>query len=370
MVNNYYLSNGDIQLAPHFNLSEFQCKNGTDMVLVSDVLTDKLEELRDYIKADSLIINSGYRTPEYSVSVGGSENDPHTKGIAADIYAYRNGELISGSELCCAAQTIGFGGIGYMGNAIHVDVRGDEEYFNNHWWGNENEGCNVDDWYDYFGIERPVVEAPVDEITDASDNVVEEPADTYTVAEGECLSTIGDKLGIDWIVIAEANCIVEPYTIYPGQVLIVPGTVAPVEEVVEAPSNDIVEDKIAVSDNSVADAQTYLNQKYKLGISVDNIYGPETRRALIKAFQIETGCVVDGIWGDECRAAANRFAFTKGNNGNLIYVWQCALVCADYNPNGIDGIFGDGCLSATKDFQDGKCAVDGVVGADTWSAIF
>lgn len=39
---------------------------------------------------------------------------------------------------------------------------------------------------------------------------------------GDCLSAIGDKLGVDWYSIAEANGIGEPYTIYPGQSLIIP----------------------------------------------------------------------------------------------------------------------------------------------------
>ena len=46
--------------------------------------------------------------------------------------------------------------------------------------------------------------------------------DTYEVESGDCLSAIGDKLGVDWCSIAEANGIGEPYTIYPGQSLIIP----------------------------------------------------------------------------------------------------------------------------------------------------
>nr|DAX97666.1 MAG TPA: Muramidase (flagellum-specific) [Caudoviricetes sp.] len=57
----------------------------------------------------------------------------------------------------------------------------------------------------------------------APENTYEEPSyDTYEVESGDCLSTIGDKLGVDWYSIAEANGIGEPYTIYPGQSLIIP----------------------------------------------------------------------------------------------------------------------------------------------------
>mgnify|MGYP004507354111 CR=1 FL=1 len=48
------------------------------------------------------------------------------------------------------------------------------------------------------------------------DNYEEPSYDTYEVESGDCLSAIGDKLGVDWYSIAEANGIGEPYTIYPG----------------------------------------------------------------------------------------------------------------------------------------------------------
>lgn len=57
----------------------------------------------------------------------------------------------------------------------------------------------------------------------APENTYEEPSyDTYEVESGDCLSAIGDKLDVDWYSIAEANGIGEPYTIYPGQSLIIP----------------------------------------------------------------------------------------------------------------------------------------------------
>ncbi len=46
---------------------------------------------------------------------------------------------------------------------------------------------------------------------------------TYTVVAGDTLSGIGAKLGVSWPAIASANGIGAPYTIYPGQVLQIPG---------------------------------------------------------------------------------------------------------------------------------------------------
>ena len=46
---------------------------------------------------------------------------------------------------------------------------------------------------------------------------------TYTVVSGDTLSEIGQKLGVKWRDIANANGISSPYTIYVGQKLIIPG---------------------------------------------------------------------------------------------------------------------------------------------------
>ena len=45
----------------------------------------------------------------------------------------------------------------------------------------------------------------------------------YTVKGGDCLSTIGSRLGVDWKDIASINGINSPYIIYVGQVLRIPG---------------------------------------------------------------------------------------------------------------------------------------------------
>lgn len=50
---------------------------------------------------------------------------------------------------------------------------------------------------------------------------------TYTVVSGDTLSGIGAKTGLDWRTIAQANGIVSPYVIYPGQVLKLTGGSVP-----------------------------------------------------------------------------------------------------------------------------------------------
>ena len=152
-VNTYALSNGDLQLSPHFSLHEFQSHiNGSDRqdcILVNDKLITMLEQLYTALHCSSMTISSGYRTPSHSLAVGGYATDQHTKGNAADILCYdSNQNLISHKLVCCAAQDLGFPGIGYGGTYVHVDVR------DGYWHGDETNGANVSDYYDYFGIAR------------------------------------------------------------------------------------------------------------------------------------------------------------------------------------------------------------------------
>ena len=67
----------------------------------------------------------------------------------------------------------------------------------------------------------------------------------------------------------------------------------------------------------------------------------------------------------------------KGDRGQYVKILQQLLVDKGYNPNGIDGIFGNGCLKAVKQFQSdntdiyGKpLVVDGYVGQKTWGSLY
>lgn len=67
----------------------------------------------------------------------------------------------------------------------------------------------------------------------------------------------------------------------------------------------------------------------------------------------------------------------KGDRGQYVKILQTLLVERGYNPKGIDGIFGPGCLAAVKKFQSEntdingkKLVVDGYVGQKTWGALY
>lgn len=130
-------------LSKHFDKSEFRCQCGCCGENPSKKLIERLEQLFDLMDAKSIVITSGYRCPKYSVKVGGYSSDAHTRNIAADIIVNKQGGgSYTAEDIAEAAERIGFGGIGLMNGACHVDTRDCESYLNQHWFGDERDGRN------------------------------------------------------------------------------------------------------------------------------------------------------------------------------------------------------------------------------------
>ena len=128
-------------LSTHFDSSEFNCKTCGKSATVSSLLISRLEQLHSLMKAKAIYITSGYRCPNCSVKVGGYRTDAHVKGLAADIRVQKqDGSYYTAEDIAEAAERIGFGGIGLMNGACHVDTRDTEPYSNNHWFGDERSG--------------------------------------------------------------------------------------------------------------------------------------------------------------------------------------------------------------------------------------
>lgn len=99
------LSNGDIKLTHHFNLSEFtrseaaqrhQIDNTPNVEQVSNLRNlcfHLLEHIREYV-GKPVYISSGYRSKRVNDIIGGVPGSQHTKGQAADIY-FKSGKLKS-----------------------------------------------------------------------------------------------------------------------------------------------------------------------------------------------------------------------------------------------------------------------------------
>lgn len=114
-----------------------------------------------------------------------------------------------------------------------------------------------------------------------------------------------------------------------------------------------------------------------VGCKEDGIYGPDTKKHLIKKLQSElnkqfgAGLVVDGIWGPKTRNAISYHAtLYYGCSGNITKVLQGLLICNGYSTGGFDSIYGTTTRSAVKKYQSRKgLTSDGIAGANTFSKL-
>lgn len=125
---------------------------------------------------------------------------------------------------------------------------------------------------------------------------------------------------------------------------------------------------------SIKSVQMWCNTNYKTGITVDGIYGPQTKKAFVKALQTElnkqykAGLVVDGIYGNATNNAVRNLS--NGCRGNITKTLQGLLICNGYSTNGFDGIYGNGTTSAVKSYQKNKgLTADGIAGKATFSSL-
>ena len=89
---------------------------------VSDELINMLDIVRKKY-GKSLVINSGYRTPEHNKSVGGTSESSHIKGLAADIACNNSTDRF---KLEGVLREVGFKRIGMGSTFIHVDIDKDK----------------------------------------------------------------------------------------------------------------------------------------------------------------------------------------------------------------------------------------------------
>jgi len=128
----------DIQLTTNFNISEFRCKDGTDVPKEFEAnikrLAENLQKIRDRFVEEighdiSINIVSGYRTEAHNKKVGGALKSNHLIGIAADITLkdkrYLESLYLLISEMI-GLKDITAGGITFYKakNFIHYDIRG------------------------------------------------------------------------------------------------------------------------------------------------------------------------------------------------------------------------------------------------------
>lgn len=151
---------GDMLLSPHFKVKEFKSPD-SNTVKIDNRLIWILERLYADFNCSKLIINSGYRTPAYSVKVGGSSTDRHTLGQAADIKLFdKSGKIISAKLVCQKLCEYGnVFGIGYINeNSVHIDTR---SRVNIYWFDETNGFSLIKNGYtnfnDYFNRKQLIV---------------------------------------------------------------------------------------------------------------------------------------------------------------------------------------------------------------------
>lgn len=151
-----------------------------------------------------------------------------------------------------------------------------------------------------------------------------------------------------------------------------PGDNFPFNQIANA--TEIITPKPSEKTGKIAQIQNVLNEKYGLDIDVDNIYGNETKKALVKGLQTELNkqfegnLVVDGIFGTNTYNAC--INVRRGAEGNITWLIQSMLICHSFNINA-DGIYGTATEGAVRDFQSRNgLSVDGIVGKNTFNKLF
>ena len=107
----------------YFNYSEFDSPDvqGSGQMMDIDFL-QLLDQARDRFDKP-ITINSGYRTPAYNESVGGTENSSHLKGLAADVACIASQDRFN---LINIFLDLGITRIGIAKTFIHIDVDPDK----------------------------------------------------------------------------------------------------------------------------------------------------------------------------------------------------------------------------------------------------
>ena len=118
-----------MRLTKNFKLSEFDCKDGSEMPsqLLPNVveLAESLQQLRNVLNTP-IKINSAYRSLEHNSKIGGTNSSQHLFAKAADIVVKGKtpAQVATMIKLLILQGKMKQGGIGVYDTFTHYDVRG------------------------------------------------------------------------------------------------------------------------------------------------------------------------------------------------------------------------------------------------------
>lgn len=115
------------QLSEHFNVREFDCKDGRRVPATAVPALDRLcEKILEPLRAEFGLctVVSGYRPVDYNRRIGGARYSQHIyelgpESVAADVVFERGNPMLWHRK----ADELGTGGLGLYSSFIHVDNR-------------------------------------------------------------------------------------------------------------------------------------------------------------------------------------------------------------------------------------------------------
>lgn len=114
------------------------------------------------------------------------------------------------------------------------------------------------------------------------------------------------------------------------------------------------------SNSLVRDGQIHSNNFTNCGITVDGIYGNETKKAGIKVLQqalnldYKSNLIVDGIFGAKSNKALGNHYVKRGETQFMVTALEILLMLKKYDPNGVEcpGTFGTGLEKAVVSYKE------------------
>lgn len=130
---------------------------------------------------------------------------------------------------------------------------------------------------------------------------------------------------------------------------------------------------VSSGDAKIREIQMNLNRDYHKWIGLrptDGRYGRDTNKALIYALQVEEGIEEpNGTFGPTTQSLLPTISYGSSQT-NFVKIIQYALYCNRFDPTGFTGTFGNGTISAVREFQK-FCMLPntGNVGPMTWASL-